>query len=777
VDQQHANPPTRRLRASVRSRQGLAAGLAVVLAAATAVALSLTAGNADAAVSFEIQSLDGTGNNLTNPTWGKVGTPYSRVGSARYADGRSAQVPGPNSRLASNRVFNDVHQNLFSERGVTQWGFVWGQFLDHTFGLRRAPGVGDSPDPSSRNIEFDPADPIEEFENSFGEIPFTRSSATAGTGTTNPREQDNTVSSYIDAWPVYGGTNERLEFLREGPVDGNLANNGAKLLLPDQLLPRRDSRGNASTAPAMDVDGRLSAQPGRAAVAGDVRANENIALTGTHLLFAREHNRIVDLLSGQPGLSEEDKFQIARRVVIAEQQYITYTEFLPAMGVNLPAYTGYKPTVNANLGNEFATVGYRAHSQIHGEFEFVAEADRYTQAQLDQLAAMGVEIVPEEDEVEIIVPLNVAFFNPDLVGIIGLGPVMQGIGGEPEYKNDEQIDNQLRSVLFEVPVSGNPECLDGPGLPECFNGVVDLGAIDVERGRDHGMPSYNQLRQAFGLAAKTSFTAITGESTDQFPADPQLTPGNEINDPDSLDVTRLFHLDGTEIPLDSELAEGAPIRATKRTSLAARLRAVYGNVGNVDAFTGMVSEPHVAGTEFGELQLAMWRQQFTALRDGDRFFYGNDPGLSTILSRYGLDYRRNLGDIIALNTDIPRADLNGNVFFDGGNQPPTSCRVTYRITTTWPGHFQVDARIFNTGTVPLSNWTLRFAFPDGQEIYDLWNGTEEVEEGHWSVVNIGTNATIAPGQSRQFGFNATRPQAQNNRPAVFNLNTTNCTVG
>ena len=41
----------------------------------------------------------------------------------------------------------------------------------------------------------------------------------------------------------------------------------------------------------------------------------------------------------------------------------------------------------------------------------------------------------------------------------------------------------------------------------------------------------------------------------------------------------------------------------------------------------MVAEPHVPGTEFGELQLAIWKQQFQALRDGDRFFYANDPAL------------------------------------------------------------------------------------------------------------------------------------------------------
>ena len=135
------------------------------------------------------------------------------------------------------------------------------------------------------------------------------------------------------------------------------------------------------------------------------------------------------------------------------------------------------------MGNEFATVGYRAHSMIHGEFELEADADRYSEAHLEALEDEGVEIVtsPDGDEVELAIPLNVAFFNPDLLEQVQLGPMLQGIGLEPQYKNDEKIDNQLRSVLFEIPVPGNPECLDGPALPECFRGVVDLGAIDVER--------------------------------------------------------------------------------------------------------------------------------------------------------------------------------------------------------------------------------------------------------------------------------------------------------
>jgi len=160
--------------------------------------------------------------------------------------------------------------------------------------------------------------------------------------------------------------------------------------------------------------------------------------------------------------------------------------------------------------------------------------------------------------------------------MVQLGPLLQGIGGESEYRNDEMIDNQLRSVLFQVPVSGNPACLDGPGLPQCFDGVADLGAIDLQRGRDHGMPTYNQMRNAYGLSSKTSFTAITGESTDAFPT------GLGIDSPSCLDITAAFDIKGNPTTVDADNA----VRVVRRCTLAARLKAIYGTPSNMDAFTG-----------------------------------------------------------------------------------------------------------------------------------------------------------------------------------------------
>ena len=427
-----------------------------------------------------------------------------------------------------------------------------------------------------------------------------------------------------------------------------------------------------------------------------MRVNENIGLTAVQTLFVREHNRIVEELPDD--LDEETKFQIARRVIGALQQYITYTEFLPSLGVDLAAYDGYDPTVDPSITNEFATIGYRAHSQIHGEFEAAIDRADITDDQIDQLEAGGVEVTVDGDLVEVAIPLGVAFGNPGLLTDIGLGNLLVGLASEAQYANDEQIDNQLRSVLFQVPGPGveNPlECLDGSEIAGCFSGVNDLGALDVMRGYDHGMPTYNDLREAYGLPRVTSFADLTGETTEEFP------DGLTIDDPEILDIVSLADADGNELTPGSDEGDTIAVTAERRTTIAARLSAVFDDVDAVDAFTGMVSEPHVDGTEFGELQLAMWTRQFEALRDGDRFFYANDPALDAIADEYGIDYRMTLADVIAANTDVETDELAANVFLlDAMPVAATTVETTAETTpstddqsadepTTAPGDDQI----------------------------------------------------------------------------------------
>ena len=624
----------------------------IVAAAVTALALAGAAGAAGPPQiqQFQIRPLDGSGNNIQHPDWGKSGTQYIRVAPANYADGISQPVSGPPARYISNRIFNDVGQNLFSENGSTQWVWTWGQFLDHTFGLRDETPAENMP------IPFDQKDPLESFTDDLGQIDFARTPAAPGTGTStqNPRQQINTVPSFIDGYPIYGGTNARLDWLLTGPDDGNLADSGATLMLtPDGYLPRATARGNAATAPAMDLFAAQTSEDSSVVVSGDVRANENIALTAAHTLFAREHNRIVGLLPRS--LPNQLKFEIARRVVGAEEQYITYNEFLPAVGVHLPAYKGYDPSVNPSISTEFATVGYRVHSMVHGDFDIDVPAGTYSPSLLATFEAEGIVVTTGDNgDQEVTVPLTLAFGNPTLLQQIGEGPLLASLAENSQYKNDEQIDNTMRSTLFQIPKPGSTQPCGTPIVnPDCFNDVSDLGAIDVQRGRDHGIPLYNDLRRAYGLAPVRSFTQITGESTDQLPR------GLTINSPSILDFVKLFDINGNAIPLNSPDAQEDAVVGIRRTTLAARLKAIYGDVNKVDAFVGMVSEKHVPGTEFGPLQLAMWTKQFEALRDGDRFFYANDPVLDQIRRFYGIDYRLTLAQLLKLDAGD---SLQANVF-------------------------------------------------------------------------------------------------------------------
>jgi hypothetical protein len=575
--------------------------------------------------------------------------PYTRLTRPRYADGVGTMMPGPSPRYVSNRVFNSLGIDLFSARYVSQWGWVWGQFLDHTFGLAKT-GTEAAP------IPFDSGDPLERYRSVTGSIGFVRDAAASGSGASrsDPRLQTNTVASYLNASAVYGLTSRRLNWLLQGPDDGRLTDSGAKLWLPGGYLPHADARGPDHPAPYMQAEGMLQSQPQNAYVAGDVRANDNAELTAVQTLFAREHNRIVSRLPRT--LSARTRFEIARRVVIAEQQFITYTQFLPAMGVRLPRYRGYRPGIDTELSDEFSTIGYRAHSMVNGEEHMLVPSARFGPARLAQLQRLGVSSVHSGPVVALTLPQAAAFFDPQVVPMLGLGPILTGLAEEPGYRNDAQIDDSLRSVLFEYPAPGarNPgACLSQESVPGCFTGVTDLGAIDMQRERDHGMPTYDELRRALGLPTQTSFDQVTGERTDRLPA------GLTIDDPHILDLTSLRDYYGRPLALDSSVRA---VSETQRSALAARLKAIYGSVANLDAFVGMMSEPHVPGSEFGPVQLALWRRQFAALRDGDRFFYARDPVLGQIHRRFGITYRHTLGQLISLDAGVPERELPRDVF-------------------------------------------------------------------------------------------------------------------
>ena len=273
-------------------------------------------------------------------------------------------------------------------------------------------------------------------------------------------------------------------------------------------------------------------------------------------------------------------------------------------------------------------------------------------------------------------------------------------------------------------------------MAQCYNTVADLGAIDIQRGRDHGLGTYNQLRAAYGLSAKNSFTAITGENTESFPS------GTGINNPNSLDVTQLFDIDGRA--LDLAAPANNPVAETRRTTVAARLKGVYGSTANVDAFVGAFAEPHVPGTEFGETNLAIWTKQFQALRDGDRFFFENDLAtLNNIKSRYGIDFRTTLGQLIARNTDATTAaDIHDNVFLVAEDDLPASpaCTVQYTITPVNATTYKGSIKITNNLNTAVNNFNLTWELAQGQRIQQPVTVATFVQSGNHNGLNMQTRA-------------------------------------
>ncbi len=93
-----------------------------------------------------------------------------------------------------------------------------------------------------------------------------------------------------------------------------------------------------------------------------------------------------------------------------------------------------------------------------------------------------------------------------------------------------------------------------------------------------------------GFRPCRSFTDITGESTDQFPRGTDRSTRRGSSTSRSCSTST-----GQPIALGSDAAQEDAVVGVRRTTLAARLKAIYGDVNKVDAFVGMVSEKHVAG--------------------------------------------------------------------------------------------------------------------------------------------------------------------------------------
>ncbi|MFZ4408230.1 MAG: peroxidase family protein [Paracraurococcus sp.] len=371
-----------------------------------------------------------------------------------------------------------------------------------------------------------------------GFIPMTRAAADAD------GQPINALTGWLDASMVYGSSAAVAARLRA--ADGRMLTSAGDNLPVGPVDPSGENDPGA-------------AQPGH--LAGDGRADENPSLTALQTLFVREHNVQVDRLqAADPCLDGETLYQMARAIVTAEIANITYSEFLPhLLGEFAPGpWQGYDPAVDPRMAVEFAGAAYRfGHSTVSPETE--------------KLDEFGESAGTSE--------LRDAFFqSPELFAADGgAGGMLRHLAADLAQAMDARLVPDLRNFLFDPPVG------------------IDLAAINIQRGRDLGLPHLNEMRAALHLAPYHDFAGITEDA-------------------------------GT----------------------VAALREAFGSVDLVDLWTGGLSETVLPGAFVGETFAVIIADQFTRLRDGDRLWWENQ-GFDAATEQAIRD--TTLSDLILRNTD------------------------------------------------------------------------------------------------------------------------------
>jgi peroxidase len=382
------------------------------------------------------RSFDGTGNRSGEDEFNVTGSDFIRLGQAHFSDGVSAlRSDLPNARTISNLVVSGKGDTPNAE-GLSAMMYAWGQFIDHDINLTLSDEV------NHIDIEIPAGDPI-----LTGSISLTRSVIDPLTGIAGaPALTTNHVTGWLDASMVYGSDASTAESLRG--ADGRL------LTSPGNNLPI--------------VDGAFAA--------GDIRVQENPDLTALQTLLLREHNRQVDQLAlVHPVWTGDQLYDQARAVVSAEIARITYREFLPhLLGAQAPRpYSGFKPSVNPTMSEEFAGAAFRfGHSIVSAKLEKVDE----------QGAAMGESY-----------SLRDAFFQDpsDFIANGGADGLLRHLGSDLSNALDVHIVDDLRNFLF------------GPSAG------MDLAAINIQRGRDLGLGTLNETRLALGLKPYRNFAEVS----------------------------------------------------------------------------------------------------------------------------------------------------------------------------------------------------------------------------------------------------------------------------
>lgn len=561
--------------------------------------------NVQCNASDRFPSLDGSCNNLRATWLGKSETPYKRYLPAAYDDGintpRSRSVLGgplPNPRVVSRALFdeNNSVDNLF-----THFTAIFGQFLAHDVtSAAIATGsdgrIVDCPcnngNPSCMSINM----PSNENLMRMSCMRMTRSSSAFSTFDCRfgHREQLNLLTSFLDLTQVYGPNSARSQTLR---------------LFQGGQLKSSILNGKVHMPQAVDGSCKNTDAVVKCFAAGEGRTNENAGLSSLQTLFLREHNRVAaELASFNPTWDDQRLFNEARKIMIGVYQNIVYNEYLPAIiGWNTAAmfdlvplstnsyYSGYSANINPSLSNEFATAAFRfGHTSVRNTF---GRFSRNNQQSSRSLVLQDI----------IFNPVEIYNFAED-----GIESIIRGLINEPESKFDTNFADSLQNHLFESRLS------DGSVI------AIDLASTNINRGRDHGIPSYNSFRQKCGLKKANTFQDL-----------------------------------GDHVPLEK-------IQAFQN---------IYQHPDDIDLYVGGLAEKSINGAVVGPTFACIIANQFKELKKGDRFYYENGPSPTAFTLEQLREIKKStMARMMCDNVDISLIQPNAFMLSSSGpNNQKISC--------------------------------------------------------------------------------------------------------
>uniref|UniRef100_A0A8C6TTP1 NAD(P)H oxidase (H2O2-forming) n=1 Tax=Neogobius melanostomus TaxID=47308 RepID=A0A8C6TTP1_9GOBI len=539
---------------------------------------------------WEVPRFDGWYNSLACPKRGAVGSHLVRLLPARFWDGvyqpiQEPQLPNPR---ALSRALTQGPSGLPSNRNQTVLSVFFGYHV--TFEMFDSRNHGCPPE--FMNIPVPKGDPI--FDPaSTGKVllPFQRGTwaEESGQSPSNPRIQVNSVTAWIDGSSIYGPSSSWSDSLRS--FSGGRLASGSERDMPRQESGRRFMW--SAPDPSTGEHGPLGLFE-----LGNAWANENMFTAAEGIIWFRYHNYVAStLLQEHPEWSDERLFQNARKTVVATLQNIAVYEWLPSYlgDKKLSVYPGYQKFVDPGISPEFQVAAARFGVTM-------APSGVYMRNKTCQFR----QILNSDGSSSPAVRLCNSFWSrqsPNMQTSQDVDELLMGMASQIAEREDNIVVQDLRDFMYG---------------PLRFS-RTDLVALTINRGRDFGLPTYNEVRKAFDLPPLKTIERINPELNR---TDPQV---NKY-------ITELYD----------------------------------GDISKLELFVGGLLES-VDGP--GPIFSAIILDQFERIRNGDRFWFENKQ--NSLFTDEEIETIRNttFHDVIVAVTSADSTDIQDNVFLWGKGDP------------------------------------------------------------------------------------------------------------